>query len=50
MNCEDCEYKVLDHYVDGSPTAAYACGHPEALETWARYDGERCPAEVKETD
>ena len=47
MECEDCKYRKFDHYVDGSPCAVYQCGHPEALEIWAKFDGEKCPAEVE---
>jgi len=48
MECENCEYKVFDHYfagVKGAPI--YSCGHPKALEIWAEYDGELCPVKVK---
>lgn len=39
MDCPECDYKEFDHYVEGSPTAVYTCGHPKALEIWAETDG-----------
>jgi len=47
MECENCKYRIFDHYVDGSPTAVYQCGHLDALEIWAMYDGKKCPMEVE---
>ena len=39
MKCKSCKYRVQD--TDSE------CGHPDALEIWARYDGEKCPIEVE---
>lgn len=47
MECENCKYGIQDHYVNGAPTAVYTCGHPNAYEIWAEYDGEFCPAEIE---
>lgn len=49
MECEDCEYRKFDHHIEGSPASVYECGHPDALEIWAIYDGEKCPADVNTT-
>ena len=31
MDCELCNYKVFDHYVEESPRIVYTCGHPDGL-------------------
>ena len=31
MNCEECNHKVFDYHVEGSPRAVYICGHPNGL-------------------
>jgi len=47
MECENCKYGVLDHYVAGAPVGVYTCGHPQAQEFWDKNDGEGCPLEDK---
>lgn len=31
MKCEECNHKVFNHHVAGSPRAVYTCGHPDGL-------------------
>jgi hypothetical protein len=39
VECKNCKHKIQD--TDSE------CGHPDALEIWARYGGEKCPVEVE---
>jgi len=45
--CDDCLFALAHYSYDDREIVEYECTHPNALEVWTIYDGEKCPMDLE---